>query len=240
MTDTNTRRRLGDIEGREERRRTDLRQATLNALRIISDVLLTTSRESGASYKYRLALGTQLVERQVFEHLQRLPAQLDMGRMTERTYRDEVNSILTVWQDEHLFDKSALEHLDSAFNAQERERDEAEQERKLAEKRNKRKAAAKATAHTKVDDNDGENGKMDIDQEGDGDGEMGALEGQKDATHQAVSTAVASAEPDIVMTEAAANDKVPLTAPEIPGETAAARARRLRPRAEDMFASDGE
>ena len=28
--------------------------------------------------------------------------------------------------------------------------------------------------------------------------------------------------------------------PEIPGETAAARARRLRPRAEDMFASDDE
>lgn len=239
MTDTNTRRRLGDMEGREERRRTDLRQATLNALRIISDVLLTTSRESGASYKYRLALGTQLVERQVFEHLQRLPAQLDMGRMTERTYRDEVNSILTVWKDEHLFDKPALEHLDSAFNAQEREKEEAEQERKLVEKRNKRKAAAKTTANTKVDiDDDGENSKMDIDQEEGG--EMGALAAANDATPQAVSTTVASAEPDITMAETTANDKVPPAAPEIPGETAAARARRLRPRAEDMFASDGE
>jgi U2-associated protein SR140 len=55
-----------------------------------------------------------------------------------------------------------------------------------------------------------------------------------------VSTAAPSAEPDTVMAETVANDRVPLTAPEIPGETAAARARRLRPRAEDMFASDGE
>jgi U2-associated protein SR140 len=31
-----------------------------------------------------------------------------------------------------------------------------------------------------------------------------------------------------------------LTEPEIPGETAAARAHRLRPNAEDMFASDEE
>ena len=150
MTETNTRRRLGDAEGREERRRTDSRQATLNALRIISDVLLTTSRESGASYKYRLAIGTQLVERKAFEHLQRLPAQLEMGRMTEKTYRDEVNSILTVWKDEHLFDKPALEHLDEAFNAQERQKEQAEQERKLAEKKNRRKVAAKATTSSKV------------------------------------------------------------------------------------------
>jgi U2-associated protein SR140 len=159
--------------------------------------------------------------------------------MTERTYRDEVNSILTVWKDEHLFDKPALEHLDSAFNAQEREKEEAEQERKLVEKRNKRKAAAKTTANTKVDiDDDGENSKMDIDQEEGG--EMGALDAANDATPQAVSTTVASAEPDVMMAETAANDNVPPTAPEIAGETAAARARRLRPRAEDMFASDGE
>ncbi|KAJ8106253.1 hypothetical protein OPT61_g9658 [Boeremia exigua] len=223
MTETNTRRRLGDVEGREERRRTDLRQATLNALRIISDVLLTTSRESGASYKYRLAIGTQLVDRQAFEHLQRLPAQLEMGRMTERSYRDEVNSILTVWKDEHLFDKPALEHLDNAFNAQERQKEQAEQERKLAEKRNKRKTAAKATS--KVDD-DGD--KMDVDQE---DGtDINALDGSNDGTPQALDAA-APTEPDRV--EAVQDSS-------IPGETAAARARRLRPRAEDMFASDGE
>ena len=71
-------------------------------------------------------------------------------------------------------------------------------------------------------------------------GVLGALAAANFATPQAVSTTVASAEPDIMMAETTVNDKVPPAAPEIAGETAAARARRLRPRAEDMFASDGE
>lgn len=238
MTETNTRRRLGDVEGREERRRTDLRQATLNALRIISDVLLTTARESGASYKYRLALGTQLVDRKAFEHLQRLPAQLEMGRMTERTYRDEVNTILTVWKDEHLFDKPALQHLDEAFNAQERQKEQAEQERKLAEKRNKRKVAAKATASTKVDGEGNIDDKMDIDPEDVED--INALDGSNDGTPQAVPDTTAPAEQEGTVADTVPSNNTAMSAPEIAGETAAARARRLRPRAEDMFASDGE
>jgi U2-associated protein SR140 len=236
MTETNTRRRLGDTEGREERRRTDLRQTTLNALRIISDVLLTTSRESGVSYKYRLAIGTQLVERKAFEHLQRLPGQLEMGRMTERTYRDEVNSILTVWKDEHLFDKPALEHLDEAFNAQERQKEQDEQERKLAEKRNKRKAVSRPVGSTKVEDKeedkeeDKDGGdRMDVDQENVAD--TNALDGSTDGRRQA--------RPDS-STPVEAEGKAGEGLKEVPGETAAARARRLRPKAEDMFASDGE
>jgi U2-associated protein SR140 len=43
----------------------------------------------------------------------------------------------------------------------------------------------------------------------------------------AVPAAVSAAAPEAVVDE-------------VPGETAAARARRLRPKAEDMFASDGE
>lgn len=225
MSETNTRRRLGDAEGREERRRSDLRQATLNALRIISDVLLTTSRESGASYKYRLAIGTQLVERKAFEHLQRLPVQLEMGRMTEKTYRDEANSILSVWKDEHLFDKPALEHLDAAFNAQERQREQAEQERKVAEKRSRRKAV-KATPGARLH-NDNMEEEMDV--------EEGKMEEDEMVVEQ---------EGEKVNALDGSNDTPTLDAPaaeaEMAGETAAARARRLRPRAEDMFASDGE
>lgn len=242
MTEANTRSRdtrsrlPGDLEGREESRRTDLRLTTLNALRIISDVLLTTSKEPGASYKYRLAIGTQLVERKAFEHLQKLPAQLEMGRMTERTYRDEVNSILAVWTHELLFDKPALEHLDSAFNAQERQKEQAEQERRLAEKRNKRKAATKATTSNKVENDDGGEDKMDIGHE---DGEdVDALNGD-DGTPQAA-LEMAPVEPESKALDPVSQIDSVMTEPEIPGETAAARARRLRPRAEDMFASDGE
>jgi U2-associated protein SR140 len=160
-----------------------------------------------------------------------------MGRMTEKTYRDEVNSILTVWKDEHLFDKPALEHLDEAFNAQERQKEQAEQERKLAEKRNRRKVAAKATTSTKVD-TENEDDRMAIDAE-DGE-EITAPDGSNDGTPQATSDAILPAEPTEKVAEPLPVANAAAAEPEIPGETAAARARRLRPKAEDMFASDGE
>jgi U2-associated protein SR140 len=241
MTQANTRRRTGANEGKEEHRRADLRQVTLNGLRILSDVLLTTSRESGVAYKYRLAIGTQLVERKVFEHLEKLPAQLEMGRMTEKTYRDDVNSILTVWQDEHLFDKPTLGHLDEAFNARERQREQEELERKVAEKRNKRKVVPRSTTDmaSKADEQDEMD--VDVDEESpaisgrdgadDEDSASGEVEGadgvEASPALAAVPAAVSAAAPEAVVDE-------------VPGETAAARARRLRPKAEDMFASDGE
>ena len=156
--------------------------------------------------------------------------------MTERTYRDEVNSILTVWKDEHLFEKTALEHLDEAFNAQERLKEQEEQERKLAEKRNKRKATSKAATSAKMDNDNGPD-KMDIDQEDEE--HINTLDGSND-TPQAIPDTATPAEPEEKAGNPPVKETLLVTAPEIPGETAAARARRLRPKAEDMFASDGE
>lgn len=59
LTDANPRNCQNDAESKDDIRRPDVRQVTLNALRILSDVLLVTAKESGASYKYRLAIGTQ-------------------------------------------------------------------------------------------------------------------------------------------------------------------------------------
>ena len=247
MTQANTRRRTGANEGKEEHRRADLRQVTLNGLRILSDVLLTTSRESGVAYKYRLAIGTQLVERRVFEHLEKLPVQLEMGRMTEKTYRDDVNSILTVWQDEHLFDKPTLAHLDEAFNARERQKEQEELERKLAEKRNKRKTVPRNAADTSSSKT-GEQDEMDVDEEEES--TVSAMDGADDGRGdddrrddgQGGDDAEASLAPATVpvAVPTAAPKVAPVVVDEVPGETAAARARRLRPKAEDMFASDGE
>jgi U2-associated protein SR140 len=232
LTDANTRNRSGEAEGKDDLRRPDVRQVTLNALRIISDVLLVTAKESGVSYKYRLAIGTQLVERKVFEHLEQLPVQVQMGRMTERSYRDEVNVILKVWQEEHLFDEATLNHLDEAFNARERQKEEDEQAKRLAERRKrKNNVVRKATTNDA-----GEEERMDVDEEEDAEEAVAddANQTPQESTPEvpAASEAVAPTPPE---------EPKQLPEPDIiPGETAAARARRLRPRAEDMFASDDD
>ncbi|KAH7077615.1 hypothetical protein BKA63DRAFT_508619 [Paraphoma chrysanthemicola] len=247
LTDANPRNRPTESEGKDDIRRPDVRQVTLNAIRIVHDVLFTTSKESGVAYKYRLAIGTQLLERKIFEHLEQLPAQLEMGRMTERSYRDEVNVILKVWEDESFFEKATLERLEEVFNARERQREQDEHERKVAERR-KRKAAPKV-ATTKKSEGMKEDEEEDME-----------VETAQTTDEQAEDTPVQITEPSDAVAES--TDTAPPTdgqnpepeehaavasspsraavPDEIPGETAAARARRLRPKAEDMFASDEE
>ncbi|OAL00642.1 hypothetical protein IQ06DRAFT_293926 [Phaeosphaeriaceae sp. SRC1lsM3a] len=236
LSDANTRKRGAEVDGKDDIRRPDVRQLTLNALRIVHDVLFTTSKESGVAYKYRLAIGTQLVDRKIFEHLEQLPTQLGMGRMTERSYRDEINVILKVWEDESFFEKAMLEHLDEVFNARERQKEQDEQDRKVAERR-KRKLASKPSSTTKAEDvKDDEQEEMDIDEE-----QTTTLQPGEETT-EAVQAGTAdqsleSASQEVQAQKPPARAAVP---DEIPGETAAARARRLRPKAEDMFASDEE
>ena len=228
LTDTNPRYKPADADSKDDLRRPDTRQVTLNALRIISDVLLVTAKESGVSYKYRLAIATELVERKVLQHLEQLPAQLEMGRMTERSYRDEVNVILKVWQDEHLFDEPTLNHLDEAFNARERQKEEEEQARRLAERRRRKGNVVRKAVSSGGDDEDEE---MQVDGEA-----RGHVEGAADQT-AGVGAEGAVAEEREGAEEAAAC-KRQSEGEVVPGETAVARARRLRPRAEDMFALD--
>jgi U2-associated protein SR140 len=243
LTDANARRRATDTEGKDDVRRPDIRQVTLNALRIVHDVLFTTSKESGVAYKYRLAIGTQLVSRKIFEYLEQLPAKLEMGRMTERSYRDEVNVILKVWEDEAFFEKATLEHLEEVFNARERQKEQEEQERKLAERR-KRKLAPKSVPAKKAQSaQDDGAADMDVD-----DVPTPDVEVEEEAAEEPVQSLPV---PELESTPSAQETSQPaVEAPvaperapvpdEFPGETAAARARRLRPKAEDMFASDEE
>ncbi|KAH8704505.1 hypothetical protein GQ44DRAFT_831490 [Phaeosphaeriaceae sp. PMI808] len=222
LTDANPRKLVAESEGKEDTRRPDVRQVTLNALRIVHDVLFTTSKESGAAYKYRLAISTQLVNHKIFEHLEQLPTQLGMGRMTEKSYRDEVNVILKVWEEESFFEKSTMVHLEDMFNARERQKEQDEQDRKLAERR-KRKVVSKAAAVDAAEPaGEAEAEGMDVDQE-----------------HT----------PDVQVEDKSAEDERPSSSTggpgmeaqideiSVPGETAAARARRLRPTA-DMFDSE--
>lgn len=224
-------------EGKGEARRPDTRQVTVNALRIVSDVLFTMSKESGAAYKYRGLICNELVDRKVFEYLEKLPAKLEMGRVTEKGYRDEINSILKVWGDELFFEKSTLEHIDEVFNGPERQKERDEHARKMAEKK-KRKALPKASttplAGGAKEDDGGDDGDV---QEGE------ERKGVERSVPQPVLTTGDSEQQSVQVehSEGGGGDVKQTSVPEeIPGETAAARARRLRPKAEDMFASDEE
>lgn len=220
----------------DARRRAHIPQLTTNALRIISDVALTTQKEPGMAYKYRGVIGAQLVDRGVFEFLERLPAKLDMGRLAENQFRDDINGILKVWMDEHLFEKEALECIERAFNGRKREREQEEVERRAVERRRARKGAVPRREREGED-----GGRMDVD----GVAEGGTPEARDEGTPMEVESetpaTVAPAPQQPVEEKQAAKEKekeVRAEPPEIPGETAAAKARRLRPKAEDMFASD--
>ena len=240
LTDANTRNRAGDAAVKDDIRRPDLRQVTLNALRIVSDVLLVTAKESGVSYKYRLAIGTELVERKVFEHLEQLPQELEMGRMTERTYREDVNGILAVWTGDHLFDEKTLKELDDAFNRREREREEAEVQRRAAEKRRRKGGVVRKPSNPEASKED-EEGEQTVDMD---EGVEETKDEFRSPSPIATQTAIPEAEEATVKEEVVAPEVVmpadPPKVVEIPGETAVARARRLRPKAEDMFALDEE
>ncbi|KAI4921624.1 hypothetical protein J4E90_000050 [Alternaria incomplexa] len=244
LTDANTRNRAGDAAVKDDIRRPDLRQVTLNALRIVSDVLLVTAKESGVSYKYRLAIGTELIERKVFEHLEQLPQKLEMGRMTERTYREDVNAILAVWTGDHLFDEKTLKELDDKFNRREREREEVEVQRRAAEKRRRKGVVVRKPANSEAD-KEGEDGEQTMDLDEGAEDTKDEFRSPSPAANQEPERPVTEAE-----AEAAVKDEVvapevvvpadPPKVVEIPGETVVARARRLRPKAEDMFALDEE
>ncbi|KAF9739913.1 hypothetical protein PMIN06_010029 [Paraphaeosphaeria minitans] len=218
-------------EEEEGRRRSQIPQLTTNALRIISDVALTTQKEPGMAYKYRGVIGSQLVDRKVFEYLERLPAQLEMGRLAENQYRDDVNAILKVWMDEHLFERESLEHIEQAFNGRKREKEQEEIERKAVERRRVKKGTVPRRERA-------EEGRMEVD----GPADAGTPEVKDEGTPMEVESETpalaapsAEAQAEKVMKQGKEKRAEP---PEIPGETAAARARRLRPKAEDMFASD--
>ncbi|KAJ4305484.1 hypothetical protein N0V90_001015 [Kalmusia sp. IMI 367209] len=226
-------------ENEEEilRRRGQIPQLTTNALRIISDVALTTSKEAGVCYKYRAVIGSQLVDRGVFEYLERLPSTLSMGRLAENQYRDDVNAILKVWMDEHLFEKGTLEELERAFNERRREREQEEVERRAVEKRRARKGVVQKKASGAESGED-----VEMDDVRDVGGVDGANEEEGTPMEVETGTLAEAPAPEAANEDVSNQDETKQnTEPsEIPGETAAARARRLRPKAEDMFASDEE
>lgn len=194
-----------------------LKQATLNALLIIHDVTRVTQKESGKCWKYRELIGSELVRRQVFDYLEQLPGLEGWGRIETNHFKEEVNKILSFWQEESVFSDDILREFDEAFNWRQMMKewdDEEREERRLAEKKAKGSQPVKGIKVTAEDE------AMEIDTNDDNTAEI------ESANHQSQEQQPTPATVESLV--------------EVPGETAAARARRMRPKAEDMFASDEE
>ncbi|KAF2678480.1 hypothetical protein K458DRAFT_423170 [Lentithecium fluviatile CBS 122367] len=226
----------------EDQARTRSQNPTLviNALRIISDVAMTSTKVGGACFRYRPVIGEQLVDRKVFEYLETLPSAFLLGQLSKTHYRDEIKATLDLWKDEKLFDPHILDHIDNAFNARQNAKEQAEAERKLVEKRKRKRGTVPQTALGVG--RAGNGAQMDMDQ--DDAAAIGSMDGANDSRDSpkgpTVSTRVeeANSEPELMEDVAQQEPKLSAAPVEIPGETAAARARRLRPKAEDMFAFD--
>jgi U2-associated protein SR140 len=256
LTKANT--KNADIEGEaiESRNR---QQLTINALHIVHDVINVAMKEANRYYKYRGHFGEQLRERGVFEFLDTLPAQLGMGLLAEKKFRDSVNEILEVWDKASTYEPEILKHFVVAFNSRKEKLAEEEQIRKRAEKPRKNRGVVPQKRITQLDgpanNYDHDSGSNDEEDAMDLDDNGLAVIGAAVATTThinnlaAVSALVAAndyqATADAFATETTGKMATGMKAQseavsEIPGETAAARARRLRPKAEDMFASDEE
>jgi U2-associated protein SR140 len=218
--------------------RTKKREVTLNALRVVSDVAFTTYKQGGKCWKYREAIGTELLNRKAFEYLDTLPERLDMGRTTDNQFREQVNYVILGWKDEHLFSAELIERFDDAFNLRKRQKEQEDKEKRLAEKRAKPKPAViKAVRRTDQGDAMDVDVEVDMKPAAEPENMEIPMAGLDDQGPPSIAQEIGAAE-----TEAStAPSEDAAGQPEAtPGETAAARARRMRPKAEDMFASDEE
>lgn len=235
-----------------------LQQLTINALYIVSDVIAVTSTSQTFCYKYRLFFAEQLLKRKVFEYLETLPSQLSMGRLSENSYRENVNDVLSHWVNQTIFEAKYLTHFDNAFNAQKREQEMEEKARKKEAQRAKKKGKVLLKSVGGLDsavdyDEDEDEGGADVDDDSDNSGmnvdqvDMAAVDTRARSNDDQDATNVSDGPLPIDgmdvtgdMGKKSEPGQHSTASPEIAGETAAARARRLRPKAEDMFASDEE
>jgi U2-associated protein SR140 len=279
-TDSNPRYRPTlNEEGVDTKQRRSILEATLNALRVVFDVIMTTHKEGGKSWKYRDAIGKELRDRNVFEYLETLEKKLDMGRKSKEDYQIEVNSFIDAWKKEWTFGPELLDHFDNAFNWRRREMKMVEEQKKKAEKRERSgkerdksigKVQAKGGAEDEdpnndldeqrsnaIDTNSSEQPSSTVNRSGSPNLQpsnhstgIQSMKNGKESPPRSRTNRSASTSPrrsgssgDVNAKSVSQAEQGPVKTADlvdIPGETAAARARRMRPKAEDMFASDEE
>lgn len=247
----------------------DSSPAMLIALHLISDIL-SASSTSGVrhAWRYRALFEASLTSRKIFAFLGRLEKTLKWGRLRAEKWKRSVNNILQLWEGWCVFPGAAQEKFVEDFNKPPLTKEEEETEAREQKERERSKHAQGAKSRWKaVDINekaaeapsipaDVDGDPMDEDADVDG-APMGDIDGMpmddldgapmEDVDGEAMpedddggvidqraeSEHGTAQQREAEKAEKAEHDR-------IVAETAAAKARRSRPKAEDMFANESD
>ncbi|KAK7534192.1 uncharacterized protein J3D65DRAFT_632702 [Phyllosticta citribraziliensis] len=248
----------------------DPSSAKLIGLFIISDIFASCGI-SGVrqAWRYREWFEAGFKKRKVFEHLGRLDKELQWGRLRAEKWKRSINNLLNAWDSGNVFSPAGLAHFVEIFNnpppteEEKRAAEKIELEATKAATKSKWKTVDVSTppqqesskpaappdgTHAVDEDVDGEPmAGDDVDGEpmdGDVDGEpMEADDADGEPMEDVTPGEQGEVNGQAIERDARnGSDGQPVKdEPGLAGETEAAKARRKRPRAEDMFAdSDGE
>ncbi|KAF2280256.1 uncharacterized protein EI97DRAFT_430003 [Westerdykella ornata] len=219
----------------------------------------------GRCYQYRAAIGTQLLVKDVFTWLADIPKKFGMGMLSTDVFEKDVNYIIDFWIKEALFDPDITETFKTSFTLNRKKQNDerrrkanpvkaAEDERKRAEAR----YAGPGKSITEGGADEGDSLSCTTDDIVPGSKHRHLLDNtnwrdSQDLTYPMPGGHVLTAKQpgnEWDRGESAAQtgsmkdestELEPISSNPLSGnsnETAAARARRMRPKAEDMFASD--
>ncbi|KAL1968369.1 hypothetical protein VTN77DRAFT_1898 [Rasamsonia byssochlamydoides] len=244
----------------------DTSAAKLVGLYVISDIL-SSSATSGVrhAWRYRQLFESAFRSRKVFEHLGRLEKTFSWGRLKAEKWRRSVGTLLNLWEGWCVFPQSSQEHFVQMFEKPPLTEEELAEEKKKAEAEKTNAAfGGKGKSRWKTVEEDASSGgkfdpskpaidssqvqKMDLDHdgvpmadndEGDIDGEpMSDIDGvpMEDSDLEDENIDGEPLEMEDEPAEAATSEK-PAEQPSEP-QRDSLPARKPRPKAEDMFASD--
>ncbi|KAJ5808260.1 hypothetical protein N7474_009529 [Penicillium riverlandense] len=238
--------------------RLDLSPAKLVGLYLISDIL-SSSATSGVrhAWRYRQLFETALRSHSVFEHLGRLEKDLNWGRLKAEKWKRSVGSLLHLWEGWCVFPQSTQEHFVEVFEQPPFAEEEIQNEKTKADAERAAAAFAKGKSRWKTVDEDDAAGKFDPNRPAGANASRSMDPGQGHEPEDDIMSDIdgipmedsdlEAQDGEPMEEEAEPEDvKAPEPAPEQPNnntgqsETESRRARKPRPKAEDMFASDSE
>lgn len=107
----------GDSDAERKEEKEDPSSARLIALYAVNDII-SSSSTCGVRQAWRLRsmFEESMKEHRIFEHLGRLDRDLQMGRLRAEKWKRGVNNILSLWEGKNFFSEASQQHFVNAFS----------------------------------------------------------------------------------------------------------------------------
>ncbi|KAF2464745.1 uncharacterized protein BDR25DRAFT_307067 [Lindgomyces ingoldianus] len=208
----------------------EVRDAAVISFWVATDVMLAHYPvETPTPWLYKRELGTQIVRRGALKHLANIPNTLAMGRLSAERYKSQIKGALELWKDSML-DEEIRKEIEALFFKDDREEDKDHQKEDLKEGRKENRKENRKEDHQ---DDGVENRKYEPD--------VGVAKHlPEDETHANITAPPQCSGKSLGGASVGTPGSNNTSSTNDATETAAARARRMRPKAEDLFGSDHE